>query len=107
MAYHNWMTGIYSEYDGIFNHYEHEAEIAWLKSQLPKEALYNEDGEYKFRPKDTYEGYHRKHTTGYHEPKVKNEEESRATGHKGDIDNRVRTEGCSAELRDVGQVEGD
>lgn len=65
--YDNWITGIYNTYDGIFKYHEHEDQIKWLegliKEKLGKEALYDEDGIYRWAPKETYEGYEYKHTT--------------------------------------------
>jgi hypothetical protein len=65
--YHNWLSGIYTVEDGIFRHWESQDEINFLrniiKEELGKDRLWDEDGEYRFIPKDEYEGFHRDQTT--------------------------------------------
>lgn len=67
MAYDNWISGIYSNYDGIFKYWECQDEITWLHDILQKHGLrgelWDESGEYKWKGKDIYEGFHRSQTT--------------------------------------------
>ena len=67
MTYDNWISGIYDTYDGIFKYWECQDEIEWLKDIIQKHGLrselWEEDGEYKWKPKDSYEGYERPKTT--------------------------------------------
>jgi len=64
MSYESWMTGIYCMYDAMFKHYELEDENDWLISKIPFDELFDADGNYKFKPKDEYEGYERSKLTG-------------------------------------------
>lgn len=67
MGYYSWTTGIYNEYDAHFKYHESCDEARWLyniiKKELGDEYLFNEEGEYRFKPKDEYEGFHRSKTT--------------------------------------------
>lgn len=67
MSYQNWISEIYSVEDGIFKHWEAEDNIAWLEKIIRdmggSDRLYDEDGLYKFKPKDEYEGFKRDNLT--------------------------------------------
>ena len=67
MGHDSWITGIYNTYDGIFSKLEQDDEIYWLQDiiekKLGKEHLWDEDGEYRFKPKDEYDGYRREFTS--------------------------------------------
>ena len=68
MSYDTWISGIYNVYDGTFKYWECRDEIMWLKDIIQKhklrDELWDEVGEYKWKPKDNYEGFERSKMTG-------------------------------------------
>ena len=67
MGYQNWISGIYDTGDGIFKYWECQDEIHWLQKLIMehglKDQLWDSEGNYRWKPKDEYEGIKRSETT--------------------------------------------
>jgi hypothetical protein len=67
VSYHNWISGIYNTYDGIFKHWESQDYIRHLELLLEinnlKHLVYDDDGNQIWKPTDEYEGFKRSKTT--------------------------------------------